>query len=155
MGYDIVSLVPEFCAAFLRESDFEAGGLAYPARIDVNGLDYSLESLHLVDRYLELVRQGRANLPQQTYTNTVLAAGCYLGETIRRNAPRKYTWTNYADYFPHHPKLMAMVSEGLGSSAVLVSDSGAMTMPINKIIRFLEEGPENNTHFYASAEVRE
>lgn len=31
----------------------------------------------------------------------------------------------------------------------------AMKMPMNKIIRFIEEGPENNTHFDASAEVRE
>ena len=155
MAYDIVSLVPAFCSAFLRESEFEAGGLAYPARIDVAGLDYSLESLHLLDRYLEVVRNGRANLPQQTYTNTVLAAGCYLGETIRKNAPRTYTWRKYADYFPSYPKLMELVPEGLGSSAVLVAENGAMTMPLNKIIRFIEEGPENNTHFYASAEVRQ
>jgi hypothetical protein len=155
MSHDVASLIPAFCSAFLKESDFESGGLAFPARIDVSALDYTIESLHLLDKYLEAVRAGRALLPAQTYTNTVMAAGSYLGETIRRNAHRKYEWTNYSDYFPNHPKLMNMISEGLGSAAVLVSEKGAMTMPINKIIRFIEEGPENNTHFYASAEVRE
>lgn len=44
-------------------------------------------------------------------TNTVLAAGCYLGETIRRNASRDFAWTSYSDYFPQHPSLMDMVPE--------------------------------------------
>jgi hypothetical protein len=29
-----------------------------------------------------------------------------------------------------------------------------MTMPLNKIARYIVDGPENNTHFYAAAEVR-
>jgi hypothetical protein len=153
MAYDIVSLLPAFCAAFLGQSQFESGGLAFKQTLEVRSFDYSIESLHALDRYLEVLRKGRAAIPEQTYTNTVLAAGCYLGETIRRNATRKYVWTNYNDYFPKHQALMKMIPEGLGSSAVLVTEGGGMTMPINKIIRYIEEGPENNTHFYARAEV--
>ena len=153
MAYDIVSLIPAFCAAFLGQSQFEDGGIAYKEAIEVRKLDYSVDSLHALDRYLDVLHQNRAKIPNQTYTNTVLGAGCYLGETIRKNAKQRYVWVNYNDYFPKNPKLMKMVPEGLGPSAVLVADSGAMTMPINKIIRYIEEGPENNTHFYASAEI--
>lgn len=154
MAYDIASLIPDFCAAFLGQSQFEEGGLAFKEQIEVLQMDYSIESLHSLDRYLDILHENKEKIPNQTYTNTVLGAGCYLGETIRRNAPRKYSWVNYDGYFSKNPKLMKMVPEGLGSSAVLVTDDGAMTMPINKIIRYIEEGPENNTHFYASAEVK-
>ena len=153
MGYDIVSLVPAFCEVFLGASDVE-GGLAFPDRIERELLDYSLDSLHAVDRYLDLLHSRVDDLPDQQYANTILATGSYLGEVIRRNAPVEYRWVNYADYFPQHPQLMSMVPEGVGSGAVLVAVNGMMTMPLNKIARYIHEGPENNTHFYATAEVR-
>jgi hypothetical protein len=153
MGYDIVSMVPMFCDVFLGASDVE-GGLAFPDRIARDSLDYSLESLHSVDRYLDYLHQHADEIEDQEYTNTILAAGCYLGEVVRRCAPIEYQWVNYADYFPNHPKLAKMVPEGVGTSAVLVSAAGAMTMPLNKIARYIGEGPENNTHFYATAEIR-
>jgi hypothetical protein len=153
MGYDIVSLVPVFCEVFLGESDVE-GGLAFPERIERKGLDYRLESLHALDRYLDYLHEHADEIEDQEYTNTVLAAGCYLGEVIRRCAPVEYRWMNYADYFPQRPKLAALVPEGVGTGAVLVSATGAMTMPLNKIARYIGEGPENNTHYYAAAEVR-
>ena len=155
MAYDIVSLVPVFCEAFEGLSTFEEGGIAYEQDIERNKLDYSIESLHTLDKYLDILHKNNEQLKEQTYTNTILAAGCYLGETIRRNAKLKYTWTNYNDYFPMYPDLMKIVNEDLGSSSVLVADDGKMTMPINKIIRYVFEGPENNTHFYASAEIKQ
>lgn len=153
MGYDIVSLVPLFCQVLLGESRVE-GGLAFPDRIDRGALDYSLESLHALDRYLDYLHEHTDEIEDQEYVNTVLAAGCYLGEVIRRTAPVEYRWVNYADYFPNHPALAKMVQEGVGTAAVLVAVTAAMTMPLNKIARYIGEGPENNTHFYAAAEVR-
>jgi len=47
-----------------------------------------------------------------------------------------------------------MVPEGVGTAAVLVAATGAMTMPLNKIARYIGEGPVNYTHFYVAAEVR-
>jgi hypothetical protein len=47
-----------------------------------------------------------------------------------------------------------MVQEGVGTGAVLVAATGAMTLPLNKIARYLGEGPENNTHVSVAAEVR-
>jgi hypothetical protein len=153
MGYDIVSLVPVFCDVLLGESDVE-GGLAFPHRLERRALDYSLDSLHALDHYLDYLHEHADDIEDQACTNTVLAAGCYLGEVIRRAAPIEYRWLNYADYSPHHPKLAKMVPEGVGTGAVLVAATGAMTMPLNKIARYIGDGPENNTHFYATAEVR-
>lgn len=152
MGYDIVSLVPVFCEVFLGESEVE-GGLAFPDRIDRSALDYSLDSLHALDRYLDYLHAHAKWIEGQLYTNTILAAGCYLGEVIRRQAQVEYNWVNYADYFSRRPKLAKLVPEGVGTGAVLVAATGAMTMPLNKIARYIGDGPENNTHFYAAAEV--
>lgn len=154
MSYDIVSLVPLFCAALLGTSNFEEGKVAFREAIPVQQMDYSVESLKHLDEYLDVVRRRKSEVRGQDYTNTVLAAGCYLGEVIRRNTERKYAWVNYQDYFPKHPKIAALVPEGRGSGAVLANEEGQMTMPINKIIRYIEEGPENNTHFYAQGELK-
>jgi hypothetical protein len=153
MGYDIVSLVPLFCQVLLGKSRVEEG-LAFPNRIDREALDYRLENLHALDRYLDYLHEHAEEIEDQEYTNTVLAAGCYPGEVIRRTASVEYRWVNYADYFPSRPKLAAMVPEGVGTGAVLVATTEAMTMPLNKIARYIVDGPENNTHFYAAAEVR-
>ena len=87
MAHDIVSLVPIFCEAFLGLSTFEEGGIAYEDSIERKNLDYSIESLHALDKYLDVLHKNNEELKDQTYTNTVLAAGCYLGETQTLNRP--------------------------------------------------------------------
>jgi len=47
-----------------------------------------------------------------------------------------------------------MVPEGVATGAVLVAGTGAMTIRLNKIARYIGEGQVNNTHFYVAAEVR-
>jgi hypothetical protein len=154
MSYDVLAVIPMFCSAFLGTGSFERGKVAFQSSIPVAKMDYSVKSLQYLDEYLDLLRSRKLELVGQDYTNTVLAAGCYLGEVIRRNTERRYRWLNYNDYFPKHPKIAALVPEGLGSAAVLADEGGRMTMPLNKIIRYLEEGPENNTLFYAQGELK-
>jgi hypothetical protein len=152
MGYDIVSLVPAFCDALIGEGTVE-GGLPFPKWLKQRALDYSLDSLHVLDRYLDHLHANAEKIEDQQYTNVVLAAGCYVGEVMRRLTGDKYEWVNYEDYFPHHPEL-GDVPEGPGTGAVLVSPDGqSMRMPLNKIARYLEEGPENSTHFFVAAEL--
>ena len=151
MGYDIVSLIPTFCASFLGQSDFEEGGIALRDRINVPAMDYSVRSLAEVDRYLEAVHAVRDQIPNQTYTNTVLATGCYVGEVIRRSGKKEYRWVNYADHFPKNPSLMAFFPEDLGTSAVLVTADGkGMLAPFNKVIKLIADGSADSVHFFAT-----
>lgn len=150
MGYDIVSLIPAFCAAFLGQGEFETGGIALREQINVVEMDYSVGSLKDVDQYLEAVHAIQDQIPDQTYTNTVLATGCYVGEVIRRNGKRKYDWVNYADYFPKNPQLIPFFPEYLGTSAVLVGPDGKeIAVPFTKVIKFIEDGPADSVHFFA------
>lgn len=153
MHHDVASLVQDFADAFVGIAAFEQP-LPFEERISRKELDYSLESLRALDRYLDLLHTHADKVSGQQETNVVLGAGSYLGEVIRRHSAAHYRWVNYGDYFPANPKLAAMVPRGVGTSAVLVADSGGMTMPLNKIGRYIEEGSSNSTHFYAEAEIR-
>ena len=151
MGYDVVSLVPDFCDAITGRKDIE-GGLPFPKRLKPDKLDYSLDSLYALDKYLDHLHAHADEIEDQQYTNVVLAAGCYVGEVMRRLTGRKYRWVNYADYFPHQPDL-THIPEGPNTAAVLVTKDGqGMRMPLNKVARYIGEGPENSTHYFVAAE---
>jgi hypothetical protein len=144
----------EFALAFggELESDRE---IAFPKKLDRDRLDFSLKSLKVLDAYLEVLYERRDRLEDRAWHTTVLWGGAYLGEVIRRNAKREYNWVDYDEYMPHNPKLRKMIPERtVATCAFLCTDTG-MTMPLNKIARFIEEGPENNTHYYGSVECKE
>lgn len=152
MSHDIVSMVPAFCNV-LTGHDRVEGGLPFPEELEPQELDYSLESLHAIDRYLDHLHAHADEIEDQPYTNAVLAAGCYVGEVMRRLTGDRYEWANYADYFPHHPGL-SHIPEAPGTAAVLVSPDGrSMRMPLNKVARYIADGPENSTHFFVAAEL--
>lgn len=151
MGYDIVSLLPGFCAAFLGLSGFEEGEVVQQARLNIAALDYSVRSLHAVDDYLDVIRPMRETIADQDFTNTVLASGCYVGEVLRRNGREKWRWVNYDEYIQLHPQMQSLVPEGIGSAAVLMTeDNRKVLLPINKVVRNLLEGPENEIHYFVS-----
>jgi hypothetical protein len=131
MGYDIVSLIPAFCAAFLGLSDFEEGGIVVWDQIDLTTYDYSVASLEQVDLYLGAVREVKDQLKQQTYTNTVLATGAYVGEVIRRQGNKHWEWMNYADFAAKYPELNSAMEleEDLYSAAILTIFSSSAPGP--------------------------
>ena len=61
--------------------------IACPEQLERSRLDFTLESLHVIDRYLGQVRARQDGLERVIYLNTVVAAACYLGEVIRRGTP--------------------------------------------------------------------
>ena len=158
MSYDVVSLIPGFCEIFCGNGNFEDGGMVYWDQIDLSTYDYSVASLMQVDRYLYAVCDAKDGLKRQTYTNMVLATGAYVGEVLRRNSERDWVWMNYDQFVEAFPTLpdATGLTEDLNTAAVLVGDGKEVVLPFNKIMRFLEEGPENSTlaFFEAFAGVR-
>jgi len=61
--------------------------IAFPELLDRTRLDFTLDSLHGIDQYLEQVRAQQDGLAGVLYLNTIVAAACYLGEVIRRGTP--------------------------------------------------------------------
>jgi hypothetical protein len=149
---DVVSLIPGFSEAFRGNGDIE-GGFAAWSETDYAALDYSVDSLAEVDRLLDAIRPVQDQLEWQVYTNTVLAIGAYVGEVLRRQGDSQWEWMNFDDFMRLHIDLatsLGIKEEGLNVAAVLMAGK-QVTLPFNKVMRNLEEGPENSVHFYVTA----
>jgi hypothetical protein len=83
-------------------------------------------------------------------------ATAYLGEVIRNAAPEgEFQLVDYNEYMASHPELQKMIPNRTAATcAFLVRRSGAMSMPLNKIARFIDEGPDNNVHLFASCDLK-
>src|SRR5262249_40596391 len=90
------------------------------------------------------------------WLKTVLWGGAYVGEVIRRNAQRPYDWVKFDDFIREYPDTTRLLGAEtqLAICALLTPGRGAFTLPINKTLRFIYDGPADSVHFYAECEVR-
>ncbi len=131
-----------------------ANDIVLPKKLSRFALNYSIESLVHVDEYLAAVRADVSQLDQfQTeLNNTMLWGGAYVGEVLRKNAQRVYKWIDYEDFMPTHPSLAGIIGpRTLATCAFLYEPKrDSMCMPINKVVRCIYEGPDNNVHYFAT-----
>jgi hypothetical protein len=124
-----------------------------PEALNRKALEFSLESLRVVDSWLERLYQEGADPGSQEAAESIVWSGAYVGEVIRRNATRRYRWMRYQEYMASQPEgPRKMIPYTFGTQFILTADGSGMTLPINKVCRWLAEGPENNLQYYASAE---
>ncbi|WP_374312593.1 hypothetical protein [Dongia sp.] len=153
VAHDVVSLIPSFCDAFRGVNAGVEGGMMAWSKTDHTAYDYSVDSLMEVDRYLDAIRPIKDQVDWQVYTNTVLVTGAYIGEVLRRHGDKPWEWMNFSDFLQQHGDLavaLEISGEELHVAAFLVADR-SVTLPFNKVMRNLEEGPENSIHFYVTA----
>lgn len=153
---DLNAIFNEFARLFVGTIKGE-NEVAFPSALDREKLDGSVESLHEVDRYLTYLHENQQAIQDEEWRITILRAGAYLGEVIRHAAPAgEFGWVDYNDYIPSHPDLQKMIPERTAATcAFLLRRTGSMSMPLNKIARFIDEGPENNAHFFASCDLKD
>ncbi len=145
----------EFAACFVG-TQTDDGDIVHPDQLDRSRLDYSLDSLRVVDAYLLYLFQNRPETLGRDWGRAVLWGGAYVGEVIRRQAPRRYDWVDFDDFVQVYPRTTDILGDekGLGWCALLTPGQGGFTLPINKLLRFLFDGPEDSVHFFAVCEVR-
>jgi hypothetical protein len=153
---DLNAIFNEFARLFVGTIK-DKQDVAFPASLDRQRLDGTIESLHEVDRYLTYLHENRNGIQDAEWGITLLRAGAYLGEVIRHAAPDgEFQWVDYNEYMTSHPELQKVIPNRTAATcAFLVRRSGAMSMPLNKIARFIDEGPENNVHFFASCDLKD
>jgi hypothetical protein len=153
---DLNSIFNEFARLFVGTIKDEKD-VAFSTQLNRDNLDGSVQSLHEVDRYLAYLHENRNSIPGDEWPITVLRAGAYLGEVIRHAAPQgEFRWVDYDEYIPAHPDLREIIPQRtVATCAFLVRSSGAMSMPVNKIARFIDEGPENSVHFFAACDLKD
>ncbi|MDX5993696.1 hypothetical protein [Ectopseudomonas alcaliphila] len=126
-----------------------------PTKLDREKLDYSLASLDAVSAWLFELRAINIDSQTEGVADSIIWSGAYVGEVIKRCTKEPYSWKQYEDYMAtQNESLRTVIPYTFGTQFILSSKTGAMTLPINKVIRFLEEGPENDLRFYAAAECK-
>ena len=153
---NVNDIFAEFAACFTGALAGD-GEIVHPERLDRGKLDYSVPSLGVVDEYLKCLHENRPQQMGRDWVKAVLWGGAYVGEVIRRNAARAYDWVDFDEFIREYPDTTRLLGDqkGLGVCALLTAGGGGFTLPINKMLRFIHDGPEDSVRFYASCEVRE
>lgn len=151
---DVNDIFADFAALFTGQQTGPEE-LAHPERLERTALDGSLDSLRAVDAYLLFLHQTRPEDIEDSWATAMLWGGAYVGEVIRRHARRNFNWIDYDDFLLAYPATVEILGavKRLGWAAVLSPGGGGFTLPINKLLRFLFDGPEDSVYLYALHEV--
>ncbi|MGB3624189.1 MAG: hypothetical protein WA989_00075 [Henriciella sp.] len=132
-----------------------------PNRLERQQLDFSLESLKVMDRWLkdihtinrlqaETGRAGEALISDGRGDNSVMFAGLYLGEVIRANSDLSWQWERFDHFIAANPYFVEHYGLDAGlDSFVLVGPQGVAT-PINTALKRVLFGKEESLHFIGS-----
>ena len=83
MKSDLNEIFNEFARALVGTITSDRA-IAFPAQLPREGLDGSVESLKIVDLYLQFVHTHRKEISPAEWHTTVLWCGAYIGEVIRQ-----------------------------------------------------------------------
>ena len=131
-----------------------AEDIVLPARLDRSKLDFSLESLHRIDEYLNEVHDNEQTTVGTSLLTTIWAVALYVGEIIRRSAiAPHYEWVTIGDDLP--------VSGGtttgqldLGSVRALRAQDGKMCLPSRAVLRVILRGRKaRSVHSFARGAI--
>ena len=144
----------QFAEGFIGNMEGD-GDIPFRDKLNSQALDYSLSSLNEVNQYLKFLHQRMFNDARPEYQHVVVWCGAYVGEVIRKNATMKYHWVLHEDYMKDKAENMKnLLPYTLGTHALLmVADGSYISMPVNKVARYLEEGEENDVHFYVAGDI--
>lgn len=109
--------------------------------------DNSIDSLKLIDDYLESIREE--NELEEIYNSLVLRLGAYVGEVIKSNSKKDYHWYDFKTAKKLQPSIKDW-EEQIGTAAILHStETGEMTFSINKVCKFIDNGSVDSLYSYA------
>jgi|GEM_PF-1624614 len=110
-------------------------------------LDFSVQSLHVVDDYLDAVRENPGDQKQTLVT--VLRAGSYAGEVVRRAAGRSINWLTYENAAPRSD-VVKKFGKQPSTLGVLQYGVETVSFPFGKILKFLHFGRDESLHQFAA-----
>ena len=152
---NVNDIFEDFAAWFVGERNGDRE-IIHPEQLKRDTLDYSVASLNSVDEYLQYLHEQQPDESRE-WVHAVLWGGAYVGEVIRRSASRQYDWVDFYAFIREYPGTTELLGnqKELAFCALLTAGGGGFTLPINKMIKFIHNGPEDSVHFYAACEVRD
>lgn len=128
--------------------------IVMPERLDRSRLDFSLDSLHVIDEYLNEVHDSEQTTVGRSLLTTIWAAAMYSGEVIRRAAPaRSYEWVTIGDELATGGGTTTNRFD-VGSVRALRARDGEMCMPSRAVLRVVLRGRKARTvHSFARGAI--
>jgi hypothetical protein len=126
-----------------------------PERLDRRQLDFTLESLHIVDRYLNDVHDDDQGTVGASLLTTIWAAAMYTGEVIRRAAPaRGFDWVTIGDELAAEAGGTTTNQLDIGAVRALRARDGEMVMPSRAVLRVILRGQKaRSVHSFARGAI--
>jgi len=125
-----------------------AGGLHIGASLRRDLLDYSLSSLAAVDAYLAIVHAQPGTDRQMLIV--ALRCGAYVGEVMRRNTGTGMQWRTFDRAAAISP-LVKDLGKQPSTLGVLIHDTGGISFPLGKVIKFLTLGPHESVRVFVES----
>lgn len=125
-----------------------------PERLDRSRLDFSLDSLHVLDQYLNEVHENEHTAVGLSLLTTIWAAALYTGEIIRRAAPtRSFEWVTISDELATGGGTTTNQLD-IGAVRALRARDGEMCMPSRAVLRVILRGRKARTvHSFARGAI--
>ena len=129
-----------------------------PNRLDISVLDYSIDSLQVIDRWLADIHKintlqagdgkvGELMAMDGRGDNSVMFAGLYLGQVIRAHSDLDWSWQRFDRFLAANPDFAAHYGRAAGlDTFVLVGPQGVAT-PINTALKRVIQGEEDSLYF--------
>lgn len=152
---DVADIGPSL-DAFLSPAG--SGLILLPNRLDRSQLDFSLDSLKVIDAWLKDIHTvnrlqaeeglaGEALISDGRGDNSVIFAGLYLGEVIRANSALDWQWERFDRFIEANPYFAEHYGWEAGlDTFVLVGPQGVAT-PINTALKRVLLGKKESVHF--------
>lgn len=109
-------------------------------------LDFSVESLRIIDEYLEALHIEQP--AQEDLLRPILRAGAYVGEVIRRHSRMEYHWISHEEAAKFSPLIKGW-EQSIATVGILWSSPETMMFPLSKVCKYLENGSEDSVYFFA------
>lgn len=111
-------------------------------------MDYSIESIKHIDEYLLSIGNYNLELDNKIIP-VVVRTAAYVGESIRKNDHmKKWYWIDFETAKQKEPHFFNDIEDSLEFAAIL-TDGNSQAFPLNKVIKFLQNGKEDSLYFFA------
>lgn len=114
--------------------------------LDASRLDFSVQSLAVVDDWLERMRTRP--LDDEAMLTIVRRCGAYVGEVVRRYSGKPFHWLDRKGA-AKQSSTIARLGDGLEVAAVLWDGADGFCFPLGKVAKFLANGREDSVEFFA------
>lgn len=151
---EAIALFTETMERLLVEGGPTPDDIVMPDRLDRSKLDFSLESLHVIDDYLNRVHEHEQTSVGSSLLTTIWVTSLYAGEIIRREAPhRRYQWITIGDESPAGGGTTTAQVD-LGSLRALRDYEGELCLPSRAVLRVILRGRKaRSVHSFARGAI--